>query len=145
MSRRAPVQVPAPRSDFADFRFPPDVIMVVVRWYLRYGLMARDEAPDPQECPQPLDSCCPPSPMSDLPLLPIRRTHLLCCPGCSASAHARSFGCETVDVSAGPLPDQIEQILGVAEVDAAVDAVGFEARGGKDGREAPPTVLNAAM
>jgi glutathione-independent formaldehyde dehydrogenase len=60
-------------------------------------------------------------------------------------AHARSFGCETVDVSAGPLPDQIEQILGVAEVDATVDAVGFEARGGRDGREAPTTVLNTAM
>lgn len=60
-------------------------------------------------------------------------------------AHARSFGCETVDVSAGPLPDQIEQILGTVQVDAAVDAVGFEARGGRDGREAPATVLNAAM
>ena len=43
------------------------------------------------------------------------------------------------------MPDQIEQILGVAEVDATVDAVGFEARGGSDGREAPARVLNAAM
>src|SRR3954452_20364709 len=42
---------------------------------------------------------------------------------------ARSFGCETVDVSQGDPKDQIEQILGVPEVDAAVDAVGFEARG----------------
>jgi len=42
---------------------------------------------------------------------------------------ARSFGCETVDISKGDPKDQIEQILGVPEVDAAVDAVGFEARG----------------
>ena len=42
---------------------------------------------------------------------------------------ARSFGCETIDVSKGDPKDQIEQILGVPEVDAAVDAVGFEARG----------------
>jgi glutathione-independent formaldehyde dehydrogenase len=62
-------------------------------------------------------------------------------------AHARSFGCETVDPSGGPLPDQIDQILGVPEVDAAVDCVGFEAKGHtKEGRqEAPATVLNAAM
>src|SRR5690606_11171977 len=43
-------------------------------------------------------------------------------------AQARSFGCETVDVGAGTVPDQLEQLLGVPEVDAAVDAVGFEAR-----------------
>jgi transposase, IS6 family len=40
--RRRPVRVPAPRSSFAGFRFPPDVIMVAVRWYLRYGLSYRD-------------------------------------------------------------------------------------------------------
>src|SRR5437588_11100470 len=33
---------PAPRSSFAGFRFPPDVIVVAVRWYLRYGLSYRD-------------------------------------------------------------------------------------------------------
>lgn len=44
-------------------------------------------------------------------------------------AQARSFGCETVDVSVGPIADQIHAILGVPEVDAAVDCVGFEARG----------------
>ena len=44
-------------------------------------------------------------------------------------AQARSFGCETVDVSQGDPKDQIEQILGVPEVDCGVDAVGFEARG----------------
>jgi IS6 family transposase len=30
------------RSEFAGFRFPPDVITVAVRWYLRYGLSYRD-------------------------------------------------------------------------------------------------------
>jgi glutathione-independent formaldehyde dehydrogenase len=60
---------------------------------------------------------------------------------------ARSFGCETVDISKGDPKDQIEQILGVPEVDAAVDAVGFEARGhGADSEhEAPATVLNSIM
>jgi glutathione-independent formaldehyde dehydrogenase len=62
-------------------------------------------------------------------------------------AKARSFGCETVDISKGEPEDQIEQILGVPEVDCAVDAVGFEARG--HGREAdverPATVLNSLM
>src|SRR6478672_4077628 len=49
-------------------------------------------------------------------------------------AHARSFGCETVDLTEdGTLPDKIEQIVGEPVVDASVDAVGFEARGhGKD-------------
>src|SRR5690606_38967960 len=62
-------------------------------------------------------------------------------------AQARSFGCETVDVSQGDPKDQSEQILGVAEVDCGVDAVGFEARGhGSDaGHEAPATVLNSLM
>jgi glutathione-independent formaldehyde dehydrogenase len=60
---------------------------------------------------------------------------------------ARSFGCETVDVSKGDPKDQIEQILGVPEVDAAVDAVGFEARGHGENsaNEAPATVLNSLM
>jgi transposase-like protein len=39
---RGQVQVPAPRSGFAGFRFPPEVILVAVRWYLRYGLSYRD-------------------------------------------------------------------------------------------------------
>lgn len=62
-------------------------------------------------------------------------------------AQARSFGCETVDVSKGDPGDQIEQILGVPEVDAGIDAVGFEAHGnGSDsGKEAPATVLNSLM
>jgi glutathione-independent formaldehyde dehydrogenase len=61
---------------------------------------------------------------------------------------ARSFGCETVDVSKGEPKDQVEQILGVPEVDCAVDAVGFEARGhGEEGSavEEPATVLNSIM
>ena len=31
-----------PRSELAGFRFPADVIVVAVRWYLRYGLSCRD-------------------------------------------------------------------------------------------------------
>ena len=60
---------------------------------------------------------------------------------------ARSFGCEVIDVSLGDPKDQIEAILGVREVDCAVDAVGFEARGhGASSRsEAPATVLNSLM
>ena len=62
-------------------------------------------------------------------------------------AQARSFGCETVDLSSGAkLVDMIEQVVGEPEVDASVDAVGFEARGhGKDAGEAPATVLNDIM
>jgi glutathione-independent formaldehyde dehydrogenase len=60
---------------------------------------------------------------------------------------ARSFGCETIDVSEGDPKDQIEGILGVPEVDSAIDAVGFEAHGhGTDARtERPATVLNTVM
>src|SRR5262245_61575090 len=62
-------------------------------------------------------------------------------------AQARSFGCETVDLKAGvSLPDQIEQIAGEPLVDAAIDCVGFEARGhGSGASEAPATVLNDGM
>jgi transposase-like protein len=31
-----------PRSAFAGFRFPAEVIVVAVRWYLRYSLSYRD-------------------------------------------------------------------------------------------------------
>lgn len=60
---------------------------------------------------------------------------------------AESFGCETVDLGSGnDLGDMIAQILGEPEVDAAVDAVGFEARGhGAGAAEAPATVLNDLM
>lgn len=62
-------------------------------------------------------------------------------------AQARSFGCETVDVSVGPIADQIHAILGVPEVDAAVDCVGFEARGCGHAahQEVPAQVLNDCM
>jgi len=44
------------------------------------------------------------------------------------------------------LPDQIAQIVGEPVVDAAVDCVGFEARGhGAGAGEAPATVLNDVM
>jgi len=35
-----PVQ--PPRAAFAGFRFPPEVILIAVRWYLRFGLSYRD-------------------------------------------------------------------------------------------------------
>jgi len=63
-------------------------------------------------------------------------------------AQAKSFGCETIDLrQSANLGEQIAQIVGVPEVDAAVDCVGFEARGyGKDTAvERPATVLNSAM
>ncbi|WP_088036333.1 formaldehyde dehydrogenase, glutathione-independent [Evansella clarkii] len=60
---------------------------------------------------------------------------------------ARSFGCETVNLREHPdLGEQIEQILGVPEVDCAVDCVGFEASGhGADAGESPAAVLNSVM
>jgi glutathione-independent formaldehyde dehydrogenase len=69
-------------------------------------------------------------------------------------AQARSFGCETFNVAQGDPVEQIQQILGPETpaigqplVDAAVDAVGFEAHGhGKEAQtEKPATVLNALM
>jgi transposase-like protein len=42
LMRRRLARVPAPRSGFTGFRFPPEVIMMAVRWYLRYGLSYRD-------------------------------------------------------------------------------------------------------
>ncbi len=63
-------------------------------------------------------------------------------------AQAKSFGCETIDLKKdASLGDQIAQIVGVPEVDSAVDCVGFEARGhGQEaGVERPATVLNSVM
>jgi transposase-like protein len=40
-SHARPVAV-VPSSAFAGFRFPPEVIVVAVRWYLRFGLSYRD-------------------------------------------------------------------------------------------------------
>ncbi|WP_043458294.1 formaldehyde dehydrogenase, glutathione-independent [Azohydromonas australica] len=63
--------------------------------------------------------------------------------------HPRLLGYETVDLSLdATLAEQVAQILGTPEVDCAVDAVGFEARGhGHEGaqHEAPATVLNSLM
>ncbi|MEY4413643.1 MAG: hypothetical protein RIQ53_936 [Pseudomonadota bacterium] len=63
--------------------------------------------------------------------------------------HARAVGFETVDLSQdASLGEQIAQILGTNEVDCAIDAVGFEARGhGHAGsqQEAPAAVLNSLM
>jgi glutathione-independent formaldehyde dehydrogenase len=62
-------------------------------------------------------------------------------------AQAKSFGAEPIDITKGDPRDQIQELLGEPEVDAAVDAVGFEARGhGSDAdHEAPATVLNSIM
>jgi transposase-like protein len=38
-SRRSPSP---PQSAFAGFRFPPDIIVVAIHWYLRYNLSYRD-------------------------------------------------------------------------------------------------------
>jgi hypothetical protein len=40
--RRREVRTSLPSSSFAGFRFPPEVITVAVRWYLRYALSYRD-------------------------------------------------------------------------------------------------------
>ncbi|SEC96861.1 formaldehyde dehydrogenase, glutathione-independent [Pseudomonas anguilliseptica] len=64
-------------------------------------------------------------------------------------AHAKAQGFEIADLSQDtPLHEQIAALLGEPEVDCAVDAVGFEARGhGHAGvqHEAPATVLNSLM
>ncbi|KIL49393.1 formaldehyde dehydrogenase, glutathione-independent [Jeotgalibacillus soli] len=62
-------------------------------------------------------------------------------------AQARSFGCETINLrDHANIGEQIEQILGVPEVDCAIDAVGFEASAhGQGAQEAPATVLNSIM
>ena len=42
MKRRRPSVPPFDLSAFGGFRFPPEVIMLAVRWYLRFGLSYRD-------------------------------------------------------------------------------------------------------
>lgn len=60
-------------------------------------------------------------------------------------AHAKNVGFEPVDLSASDrLGDMIAQITGSNEVDAAIDAVGFEAVG-HSGTEQPAVVLNQMM
>jgi IS6 family transposase len=41
LTRRTVALVPA-RSAFVGYRFPPDVIVLALRWYLRFGLSYRD-------------------------------------------------------------------------------------------------------
>jgi glutathione-independent formaldehyde dehydrogenase len=63
-------------------------------------------------------------------------------------AQAKTFGCEVIDLRKEASPgEQIAEIVGVPEVDSAVDCVGFEAKGhGHDSsREQPATVLNSLM
>jgi len=62
-------------------------------------------------------------------------------------AQAKSFGCETIDVAAeGSIRDKIHAITGEPQVDAAIDCVGFEARGNSaDAGEKPAQVLNDCM
>jgi len=62
-------------------------------------------------------------------------------------AQAKSFGCEVVDISKGSVEEQVTKILGEPTVDAAVDCVGFEARGcgHNHGKEVPAQVLNDCM
>ena len=42
MSPRRATSQSVDRSAFAGYRFPPDVVLLAVRWYLRYGLSYRD-------------------------------------------------------------------------------------------------------
>jgi transposase-like protein len=41
-TRRRPRPAPAVRPAFAGFRFPSEIIVLAVRWYLRFGLSYRD-------------------------------------------------------------------------------------------------------
>ncbi len=40
--RRSRPVIAIPSSAFKGFRFPPEIIVPAVRWYLRYGLSCRD-------------------------------------------------------------------------------------------------------
>ncbi len=42
MPRRCCPVTAVPSSAVKGFRFPPEVIVLAVRWYLRYGLSYRD-------------------------------------------------------------------------------------------------------
>ncbi len=42
MNHRHNQPPPVDRSAFTGYRFPPEIIMLAVRWYLRYGLSYRD-------------------------------------------------------------------------------------------------------
>jgi glutathione-independent formaldehyde dehydrogenase len=62
--------------------------------------------------------------------------------------HAKRVGFEPIDLTkSANLEELIADVVGVPEVDASVDAVGFEARGHgpQHTTEAPATVLNSLM
>jgi len=60
-------------------------------------------------------------------------------------AHAKKVGFEPINLAAHDrLGDLVEQVIGVPEVDSAIDAVGFEAVG-HGGGEQPAIVLNQMM
>jgi glutathione-independent formaldehyde dehydrogenase len=61
--------------------------------------------------------------------------------------HAESVGYVPIDLTKSDnLGELIAKVVGKPEVDAAIDAVGFEAKAqGKVGEEAPATVLNSLM
>jgi glutathione-independent formaldehyde dehydrogenase len=61
---------------------------------------------------------------------------------------ARSFGCETIDLRQdASVADMLADILGIPEVDAGIDCVGFEAHahGCSHHKEQPAIVLNTMM
>src|SRR6202166_3942552 len=62
--------------------------------------------------------------------------------------HAKRVGFEPIDLASHDrLEEQIAGVVGVPEVDSAIDCVGFEARayGAAHGKEAPAIVLNSLM
>jgi glutathione-independent formaldehyde dehydrogenase len=60
-------------------------------------------------------------------------------------AHAEKMGFVPIDLSQHDrLGEMIAEVVGVPEVDSAIDAVGFEARG-HSGKEQPAVVLNSMM
>jgi glutathione-independent formaldehyde dehydrogenase len=62
--------------------------------------------------------------------------------------HAKQVGFEPIDLTkSNQLEELIANVIGVPEVDASIDAVGFEARGhgAQHTTEAPATVLNSLM
>src|SRR5947207_15483861 len=42
LSRRSRPVAAVPSSAFKGFRFPPEIIVLALRWYLRFGLSYRD-------------------------------------------------------------------------------------------------------
>ena len=68
---------------------------------------------------------------------------------CRRGTYQRIRQAEPIDLSAhDQLGELVAEVLGVPEVDCAIDCVGFEAKGqGSDGHvvEAPAVVLNGLM